>query len=230
MAEKLKNPPGSTFDFGPFAGEYENWYATPEGQAHDLVQQKDVLALLNDVPSRGRLLEVGCGTGHWSRFFWSLGFEVHGTDVSEEMICEAKRTVPQCSFGRADAEVLPAPDGSYDIVASVAALEFIPDPAAAVREMARCTRPGGTILIGTLNRTAPINRDRILKGEEPYASGHLFAPEDLANLLKPFGEVRMAASPVDGGSAEPRIFGEGDLPRHGGSLQGSLLVAAVKCL
>ncbi|MBN2720349.1 MAG: class I SAM-dependent methyltransferase, partial [Proteobacteria bacterium] len=141
MAEKLNKNPASTFDFGPFAGEYEDWYATPEGKAHDLVQQKDILALLADVPRHGRLLEVGCGTGHWSRFFWSLGFEVHGIDVSEEMISEAKRTVPQCSFGRGNAQVLPAPDGSYDIVASVAALEFIPDPDAAVREMARCTRP-----------------------------------------------------------------------------------------
>ena len=113
-------------------------------------------------------------------------------------------------------------------MASVAALEFIPDPTAAVREMARCTRPGGMILIGTLNRTAPINRDRLHKGEEPYASGHLFAPDELADLLKPFGGIRMVASPVDAGSAEPCVLEEGDLPLHGGSLQGPLLVAAVK--
>ena len=228
MAWALTNPSSSLFDFGPLAHEYEIWYNTPAGQAHDLVQKQNVRELLRPARALEQLLDVGCGTGHWSRFFRSLGYEVHGIDISEKMVLVARATVPECVFDIADACVLPFKNASFDIVASMAALEFIPDPTVAVREMARCVKPGGSILIGTLNRLAPVNRDRLSEGEQPYASGHLFSPDELRDLLSPWGELRMAAS---SGSSRP----PGPLPlvaNHRsppqGSLEGPFIVAEVR--
>jgi ubiquinone/menaquinone biosynthesis C-methylase UbiE len=228
MSGMLKESSGSLFDFGPFANEYENWYSTAEGQAHDLVQRLDVSALLPSVQDRRRLLDVGCGTGHWSGFFSSLGYDVHGIDVSEEMIQVARKTVQGCTFDVADAGNVPFPSESFDVVASMAALEFMPDPAGVISEMARCTRPGGSMLIGTLNRIAPINMERLDKGEEPYASAHLSSPEEIREMLSAWGRIRMAASPVVEWRQNPRIIDADRLADLEEPLDGPLLVAEVK--
>lgn len=194
MTGLMRNANGSLFDFGPLAPLYEGWYDTDMGQAFDRIQRRDVLCLLEPYTPGGMVLDVGCGTGHWSGFFEQLGFRVVGVDVSARMIQEARLAHPNCRFQRADAARLPFSDGSMDMVVVMAALEFMAQPLEALAEMIRCLKPGGRLLIGTLNRLAPINQQRLLAGEEPYASGRLYSPMDLWRLLSRFGRVRMVGS------------------------------------
>jgi SAM-dependent methyltransferase len=221
--------PASLFDFGPLAQEYDRWYETPAGQVHDRVQKEDVRRLVQPGHAGEWLLDVGCGTGHWSPFFAVMGYRVTGIDVSPEMIAIARAAVPQCAFEVADACDLPLGDASFDVAAAMATLEFIPDPAAAVREMVRCAKPGGTLLIGTLNRLAPVNRRRLSKGRQPYASAHLFSPDELRNFLAPWGRVRMVASSPGPRKGRPflskRIATR--LPVFRGRLDGPFIVAEV---
>ncbi len=194
MTHRTTHPAGSVFDFGPLADRYDRWYATGAGRAHDRVQKADVRRLLPRASSGERLLDVGCGTGHWSAFFAEMGYRVTGVDVAPEMVEAARTAAPECSFREADAHDLPFDEASFDVVASMATVEFLTDPAAALREMARCTGPGGKLLIGTLNRLAGLNRRRLAEGREPYSSARLFAPSELRDLLDPLGRVRMLAS------------------------------------
>jgi ubiquinone/menaquinone biosynthesis C-methylase UbiE len=194
MTEHVKEKRRTLFDFGALARQYDRWYATPAGRLHDHVQKSDVRRLLRPARPGERLLDVGCGTGHWSAFFSEMGYQVEGVDIAPEMVEAARRAVPACSFRVADACDLPFEDGSFDVVASMAALEFVPDPAAAVREMARRATSGGHLLVGTLNRLAPLNRHRLAKGKQPYAAARLLAPGELRELLEPYGRVRMLAS------------------------------------
>lgn len=227
MADELSPSGESLFDFGPLASLYEDWYGTPEGKAHDIVQQRDVKAVIQPARGAQRLLDVGCGTGHWSRFFNALGYEVQGIDISGEMIRTARDISPGCRFDIGSACYLPFPDASFDITASITALEFIPDQAAAVGEMARCTRPGGIVLIGTLNRVAPINRGRMDEGEEPFASANLLGPDDLMDMISPWGEVRMVASTVAEPVQDPIVIAADHQPEALKLLTGPLLVARV---
>ncbi len=226
--------PKTRFDFGPLALDYERWYETEAGRLHDRAQKADVKVLLPRPRAGARLLDVGCGTGHWSRFFAALGYEVHGVDLSAAMITVAEsRHTPGCSFAVADAARLPFPDARFDVVAAMAVLEFVPGQEAAVREMARCTRPGGTLLIGTLNRLAELNRRRLAAGEQPYASARLLAPDELEGLLSPYGAVRMRASSpeeADPGSRETTgaASGPGRRPGAQAALTGPFLVAEVQ--
>lgn len=183
------------FDFGPAAERYEDWYASSLGKIQDLAQKADVVNFLECTEAGARLLDVGCGTGHWSRFFATLGYTVTGVDTSSEMIAEARdRSPATISFQQADAVSLPFHDAAFDIVAAMATLEFMTAPQQALAEMARCVRDRGRLLIGTLNLSAPLNKKRIVEGHEPYASGHLYTPEALQEILAPFGTLRMVAS------------------------------------
>jgi len=101
---------------------------------------------------------------------------------------------PPCAFEPADACALPFDADSFDVVAAMTTLEFVSDTSKALAEMVRCVQPAGRILIGTLNRDAPIHRDRLSQGKPPYTTGNFFTSEELRRLLAPLGYVRIATT------------------------------------
>ena len=218
-------PDGSLHDFGPLAGGYDQWYETDRGRVQDRVQKKDMERLLGEAPAGGEFLEVGCGTGHWSVFFAGRGWGVTGVDIAPAMIAVARGRLPGGRLLVADGSALPFAGGSFDRVAAVTVLEFTADPAAAVAEMVRCLRPGGALLVGGLNRLAPLNRERLREGRAPYAAAWLPAPGELHRLLAPWGRVRMVAS-APGRPGTVVEFDTGPPPAEG-DLPGPLLVARV---
>lgn len=183
--------------FDSMAASYDAWYDTLRGRTYDTLEKKVVDKLLPPVTRGNELLDVGCGTGHWSAFFAGQGFRVTGVDVSEKMINIARsKVIPGAAFQVADADELPFEDGWFDVVAAITTLEFVSSPEGVVKEMVRCTKhPGGAILAGVLNPDARVNRDRKAKGKEPYASARFFSPSELGALLSPYGkpQVEVAA-------------------------------------
>ncbi len=143
-----------------------------------------------------RLLDVGCGTGHWSAFFGVRGFKVTGVDIAPEMVAVArKRRIADAAFRLADAHSLPFADGQFDVTAAITTLECVRDAEAVVQEMVRCTRrPGGYMMLGVLNALAALNAERKAAGAPPYAAARLFSPEEVKALLAPYGEPRVAVA------------------------------------
>jgi len=109
---------------------------------------REFLAWL-DVPPGSRWLDAGCGTGALSELILRLAgpSEVHGVDPAEGFIEHARAHVtdPRVHFSVGDARVLPFDAGSFDAVVGGLMLNFVPEPAIAVGEMARTTRPGGRV-------------------------------------------------------------------------------------
>jgi len=186
----------SRFDFGALAGDYDRWYESAKGLMYDRLEKKTISRYLPPGAKGRKLLEIGCGTGHWSQFFSEYGFEVTGVDVSERMINIAQRkNIPNASFQLADGQALPFPDGAFDITAAITTLEFVRDAKGVLREMVRCTcKPGGQLLIGVLNVLARQNRNRRKRPESPYAKARLFSPNQLKQLLEPFGRLAMVTA------------------------------------
>jgi ubiquinone/menaquinone biosynthesis C-methylase UbiE len=94
-------------------------------------------------PGRGRLLEVGCGTGDHSARFRSLGWTPVGVDLSARMLGHGRRKLP---VARADAEHLPVRDGAVGAAATMMVHTDMPGYAAVLREVARVLAPGGVLL------------------------------------------------------------------------------------
>ncbi len=94
-------------------------------------------------PGRGRLLEVGCGTGDHSARFRSLGWTPVGVDLSARMLAYGRRKLP---VARADAERLPIPDGAFPAAATMMVHTDMLGYAAVLREVARVLEPGGVLL------------------------------------------------------------------------------------
>jgi SAM-dependent methyltransferase len=94
-------------------------------------------------------LDVGCGTGALSQTVLTAAdpAAVVSLDPSAGYLnyAQAQLADRRAGFVMADARRLPLADGRFDAVVSGLVLNFVPDPAQAVREMARVTRPGGRV-------------------------------------------------------------------------------------
>lgn len=97
-------------------------------------------------PSELRILEVGCGTGHWLRVLESFENNVMGLDYSSGMLARARTSLPTMTLIRGTAQHLPLPAASIDKVFCINAIHHFPDKLAALREMRRLLRPGGRML------------------------------------------------------------------------------------
>jgi SAM-dependent methyltransferase len=95
-------------------------------------------------------LDVGCGEGRFCRMLRSHGVDVVGIDPTPALIAAARARDAGGTYLRASAERLPFCDDAFDLVVSYLSLIDIPDVRAAVPEMARVLRPGGTLLIANL--------------------------------------------------------------------------------
>ena len=144
------------------AAEYDQWYQRPEGQYTDALEKLLFQRLVQ--PQRGQsLLEVGCGTGHNLEFFSELGLHVTGIDSSEPMLqMAAKRLGPNARLLLGEANRLAFDNNSFDIVVLFTVLEFLPDPAGALKEAARVSRE--KVYIGVLNKASILGIARRVKG------------------------------------------------------------------
>ncbi len=186
----------ATFDFDSLAEHYDRWYETPEGMMYDRLEKRAVMRSLPRPSDGKRLLEVGCGTGHWTRFFSDKGFNTTAVDISPAMLSVArKKSIHGASFGVADAHSLPFEDGQFDVAAAIATLEFVQNPEAVVDEMVRCVRkPRGVLLVGVLNAWARRNRRKKASGRPPYSAARLFSPRDVKAMLPSYGRAKVAAA------------------------------------
>ena len=96
-------------------------------------------------------LDVGCGEGRFCRMLRGRGIDAVGVDPTAALIATARTRDREGSYLRAQAEQLPFADGAFDLVVSYLSLIDIPDVHAAIPEMARALKPGGTLLIANLN-------------------------------------------------------------------------------
>ena len=124
------------------------------GQTRKVERDDDLDMLLAWGRARrpGRVLDIATGGGHTALAFAGLAREVVACDVTEPMLAAARRFIGgrgagNVRYAAGDVAALPFVDGSFDLVTCRIAAHHFAEPAAAVREVRRVLRPGGTFLL-----------------------------------------------------------------------------------
>jgi ubiquinone/menaquinone biosynthesis C-methylase UbiE len=131
------------------AKQYEASYESRYKRA-DTLEKKLLKKLLDQFDDAQRLLEVGCGTAHFTRWMESLGFECCGVDISIFMLKEAQGMWIQGCLLQCEASHLPFRTKSMDVVVYVTSLEFMPDLETVLTEAGRVAKKG--MVIGLINK------------------------------------------------------------------------------
>ena len=180
-------------------GPLQAWLASPVGSMVYDYQQAALRRLFAawlqptewlNIPAGGITLDVGCGPGSvtasLARAVGPDGLTL-GIDISASMLARAVRAEsgPQIGFLRADAQRLPLRDATVDAVVCIAVLQLVPDPVAALAEMARVLRPGGRLaaVVPVAGRAARLLR--LL----PHSWGYGFSEDELGDILEDHGFV-----------------------------------------
>jgi len=175
----------------------------PDGESrplHDLNPVR-LAYIANRVPLRGaRALDVGCGGGLLSEGLARAGAEVTGIDLAPGVLEVARlhlfESNVQVDYREISAEAFAAERSeAFDIVACLEMLEHVPDPAGVIAAGARLLKPGGRMLLSTLNRTptafafAVVGAEYVMnllpKGTHDYAK--FIRPSELAAALRAAG-------------------------------------------
>lgn len=131
----------------------------------DETMDRTISLLSSELRDRGRVLEVGVGTGLLALRLHEAGIPVSGLDLSSPMLAklvEKAGGAPPFPLVLGDATTMPFADGAFGAAYLRWVLHLIPGWRAALAEMARVVRPGGVLLLslGTFDEVGTAIRAR----------------------------------------------------------------------
>jgi 2-polyprenyl-6-hydroxyphenyl methylase/3-demethylubiquinone-9 3-methyltransferase len=157
MSESTRN--ADPAELAKFSALAQSWW-DPAGPSRPLHQLNPLRLryIEQAAPLRGaNVLDVGCGGGILSEAMANSGAQVLGIDLSQAVLdvaelhaLEAKIAIQYRAVAAED--LAAAQPGSFDLVTCMEMLEHVPDPAASLRALATLAKPGGDVIVSTLNR------------------------------------------------------------------------------
>lgn len=179
------------------AGEYDAWYDTARGRWIGEAEYSLILKQLKPKPG-DHLLDVGCGTGWFTRKFSGLpGVKITGVDIDQDALAFARAHDHLSNYATADARHLPFEDEQFDSVVSITALCFVDHWETALSEIVRVAR--GRFAIGLLNRKSLLWRN---KGQHGGTGAYRGAYWHTAKELR----IALAKLPVSNIKIDSAIF------------------------
>ncbi len=157
-----------------YVESYESYYEGKYKKAAELEKEllADSLKKLGKVES---ILEVGCGTSYFTRWFEKeLNLYSVGLDISELMLKEAKKRW-RGDLVLGESHFLPFKDKSFDAIAFITCMEYMPKLEDVIREAARVSRKG--LVLGLMNKWSLPTIRRIIQialGKNPFYTNTTF--------------------------------------------------------
>lgn len=165
--------------------DYDTWYETPRGVWIGAAEAEALLHL-GGIGAGTHVLDVGCGSGWFSRRFAAAGAQVTGLDRDPAMLASARARGGNVDYLQGDMLALPLPDKSFDVVTAVTSLCFVADENRALAEMARVAR--ARIVLGLLHRRSLLYLKK--RGRGAYTGAHWHVREDVERLAARLSGVR----------------------------------------
>jgi ubiquinone/menaquinone biosynthesis C-methylase UbiE len=128
---------------------YAEWSKVYDGP-NPLIETEEAVArpvLRRLAAGSPRSLDAACGTGRHAAFLDSLGCDVVGIDQSAPMLEVARAKLPNVRFELGSVDDMPFADEEFEIAVVSLALCHLHDPTAALGELARVVRRGGTVVV-----------------------------------------------------------------------------------
>lgn len=159
-----------------------------------------------------QILEIGCGSGYYTRELVRRGAAVTATEFAPSALAQARRNLRELAgevdLRIEDAQRLSFADESFDKVLLSEVIEHVSEPELAVAEAARVLRPGGLLVVSTPSRYSPLNLayglKRRIRGYAFNEHLHEFTPGLFRQLLESHFDVEelefanfVLAYPVD---------------------------------
>jgi ubiquinone/menaquinone biosynthesis C-methylase UbiE len=135
--------------YDTIADVYDNHYDERRGRCYYTHLSAYVMEAL---PRRGKLLDIGCGTGLFVERYIGDGRSAVGLDISRKMIERARRRNSECDYTVGTGEKIPFFDNTFDAVSSLLVFSYVRDPEAMLSEAYRVLKPGGALAICTLGK------------------------------------------------------------------------------
>ena len=135
-------------------------------EARLIAQLPTLRRLTRNDPLTGLCLNAGCGEGLYCRFLEQFPnvTSIVNVDLDGTPDLLARFTDPRHTALDASLTDLPFEDASFDSCFCTEVLEHIPDDEKAVRELARCVRPGGQLLVSVPHPPAPFDANHVREG------------------------------------------------------------------
>lgn len=171
--------------FEQYASEYDAWF-----ERNQPAYEAELGAVRAVLPSSGVGLEIGVGTG---RFAVPLCIRA-GIDPSPAMAAIARSRGIEVTIGKA--ELLPFTAEEFDYALMVTTICFVDDLDAAFREAARVLKPGGSFVVGFIDRESPLGRlYAARKDRDPfYRHARFYSVEEVSSQMEKAGFDKPVAS------------------------------------
>ncbi|AGA69020.1 methylase involved in ubiquinone/menaquinone biosynthesis [Desulfitobacterium dichloroeliminans LMG P-21439] len=144
--------------FDPIAAHYDSWYSTELGSVSDQVERHLAQSMFKSPGPQ--VLEIGCGTGHYTSWLVQEGYEVTAVDISGEMMARAQQKIAALTsnvmntkpvrWWHGDITEILDQLATYDGIFSMTAFEFVPEPEKVLQELFKHLKPGGCLMIGLI--------------------------------------------------------------------------------
>lgn len=125
------------------------------GKTYDKTRKADpeiTLKLISHLmpEPEGLYLDIGCGSGNYTRAIFELGYKIYGLDISEEMLVRAHTKHPYIEWFKGDAKKMPFPDQLFNGALCVFATHHIKDIQPALKEIHRVLKHGRLVILTSL--------------------------------------------------------------------------------
>jgi len=193
-----------TEPFDKYLGEYEKWF-----QENHHVYESEVEAVRHFITFKKKGIEIGIGTGRFA-----VPFKIkEGVEPSVSMRDYSLRLGLTVYNGTA--ENLPLEDKSYDFALMVTTICFVDDVRKAFREVRRILKPGGSFIIGLVDKNSPLGKtyEQMKNHNKFYRFATFYSTEEVKNLLNATGFNNIEIIQTVFGDLDeiqnPQIFKEG---------------------
>jgi ubiquinone/menaquinone biosynthesis C-methylase UbiE len=177
--------------FDDLANRYDSWFETPLGKKIFESERSCIEKLIKKVENKFAV-DLGIGTGLFTKILREKGYKVIGIDISDEMLKIAKNRGFEVIKHDLN-NPLPFNDESFDFVFSMTSIEFLKNPENLVEEVYRILKKDGEFLLITLNSLSLWAFVRRVKGlfikNYVFKKGRFYSPNRLRKFFDEKWEI-----------------------------------------